>query len=36
LWSTLNYIGLGALAPGSRPATPTPAVEETKSLFVAL
>jgi hypothetical protein len=36
LGSTLNYIGLGALAPGSRPATPTPAVEETKSLFVAL
>jgi hypothetical protein len=36
LGSTLSYIGLGALAPGSRPATPTPAPHETKSLFAAL
>ncbi|KAF2829699.1 DUF1741-domain-containing protein [Ophiobolus disseminans] len=36
LGSTLNYIGLGALAPGSRPSTPTPAAEDTKSLFAAL
>jgi hypothetical protein len=36
LGSTLSYIGLGALAPGSRPATPTPAPDETKSLFAAL
>jgi|TARA_R110002003_G_scaffold41_3_gene2821 hypothetical protein len=36
LGSTLSYIGLGALAPGSRPSTPTPAAEETKSLFAAL
>jgi hypothetical protein len=36
LGSTLNYIGLGALAPGSRPSTPTPAADETKSLFSAL
>lgn len=34
--STLNYIGLGALAPNSRPTTPTPAPEEAKSLFNAL
>ncbi|KAF2258639.1 DUF1741-domain-containing protein [Lojkania enalia] len=36
LGSTLNYIGLGALAPGSRPTTPVPAADETKSLFAAL
>lgn len=36
LGSTLNYIGLGALAPNSRPTTPTPAPEEAKSLFTAL
>lgn len=36
LGSTLRTIGLGALAPGSRPATPTPNPEETKSLFAAL
>ncbi|KAL5113444.1 hypothetical protein ACEQ8H_008688 [Pleosporales sp. CAS-2024a] len=36
LGSTLSYIGLGALAPGSRPSTPTPAADETKSLFGAL
>lgn len=36
LGSTLSYIGLGALAPGSRPSTPTPAPDETKSLFAAL
>ncbi|KAF1917095.1 hypothetical protein BDU57DRAFT_449933 [Ampelomyces quisqualis] len=36
LGSTLSYIGLGVLAPGSRPLTPTPAAEETKSLFGAL
>ncbi|KAF1942030.1 DUF1741-domain-containing protein [Clathrospora elynae] len=36
LGSTLNYIGLGALAPSSRPTTPVPAPEEAKSLFAAL
>jgi hypothetical protein len=36
LGSTLSYIGLGALAPGSRPSTPTPAAEATKSQFAAL
>jgi hypothetical protein len=36
LGSTLSYIGLGALAPGSRPSTPTPAAEETKSMFGTL
>ncbi|KAJ4311028.1 hypothetical protein N0V94_008154 [Neodidymelliopsis sp. IMI 364377] len=36
LGSTLRTIGLGALAPGSRPTTPTPNPEETKSLFAAL
>lgn len=36
LGSTLNYIGLGVLAPASRPSTPTPGPEETKSLFAAL
>ncbi|KAF2005067.1 DUF1741-domain-containing protein [Amniculicola lignicola CBS 123094] len=34
--STLNYIGLGVLAPSSRPSTPVPAPEEAKSLFAAL
>ncbi|KAF2708449.1 DUF1741-domain-containing protein [Pleomassaria siparia CBS 279.74] len=36
LGSTLNYIGLGVLAPASRPSTPVPPVEESKSLFAAL
>ncbi|KAF9698630.1 hypothetical protein EKO04_003386 [Ascochyta lentis] len=36
LGSTLRTIGLGVLAPGSRPTTPTPNLEETKSLFSAL
>ncbi|KAL6703315.1 hypothetical protein ACN47E_010022 [Coniothyrium glycines] len=36
LGSTLSYIGLGALAPTSRPSTPTPAADEAKSLFSAL
>lgn len=36
LGSTLSYIGLGALAPSSRPSTPVPTPEEAKSLFVAL
>jgi hypothetical protein len=36
LGSTLNYIGLGVLAPASRPATPTPSAEESKSLFATL
>lgn len=36
LGSTLNYIGLGALAPSSRPSTPVTAPEEAKSLFAAL
>ena len=36
LGSTLSYIGLGALAPNSRPSTPVPAPEEAKSLFAAL
>ena len=36
LGSTLNYIGLGVLAPASRPSTPVPALEETKSLFATL
>ncbi|KAF2190564.1 DUF1741-domain-containing protein [Zopfia rhizophila CBS 207.26] len=36
LGSTLNYIGLGVLAPGSRPSTPVPASEEAKPLFAAL
>ncbi|KAI8934557.1 hypothetical protein NX059_008256 [Plenodomus lindquistii] len=36
LGATLNYIGLGALAPSSRPTTPVPAPEEAKSLFAAL
>jgi len=34
--STLNYIGLGVLAPSSRPSTPVPAPEEAKSLFATL
>ena len=36
LGSTLSLMGLGALAPASRPTTPTPGPEETKSLFAAL
>ncbi|CAO2650918.1 Nn.00g092150.m01.CDS01 [Neocucurbitaria sp. VM-36] len=36
LGSTLSYIGLGALAPNSRPSTPVPAPEEAKSLFAVL
>lgn len=36
LGSTLRTIGLGVLAPGSRPTTPTPNQEDTKSLFAAL
>ncbi|KAH6869930.1 hypothetical protein BKA58DRAFT_167686 [Alternaria rosae] len=36
LGSTLSYIGLGALAPSSRPTTPVPAPEDAKSLFAAL
>lgn len=36
LGSTLNYIGLGVLAPGSRPSTPVPAADEAKSMFASL
>lgn len=36
LGSTLNYIGLGVLAPASRPKTPVLGPEETKALFAAL
>lgn len=36
LGSTLNYFGLGLLAPASRPSTPTPSAEESKSLFATL
>ncbi|KAF2130819.1 DUF1741-domain-containing protein [Dothidotthia symphoricarpi CBS 119687] len=36
LGSTLSYFGLGVLAPGSRPSTPAPPLDETKSLFAAL
>ncbi|KAJ4297512.1 hypothetical protein N0V90_005404 [Kalmusia sp. IMI 367209] len=36
LGSTLKTIGLGMLAPASRPSTPTPNAEESKSLFVSL
>ncbi|KAF2447136.1 DUF1741-domain-containing protein [Karstenula rhodostoma CBS 690.94] len=36
LGSTLNYFSLGLLAPASRPATPTPTAEESKSLFATL
>ncbi|KAE8853413.1 hypothetical protein PTNB73_02263 [Pyrenophora teres f. teres] len=36
LGSTLSYIGLGALAPTSRPTTPQPAAEDAKSLFATL
>ncbi|KAL5385989.1 hypothetical protein DPSP01_004425 [Paraphaeosphaeria sporulosa] len=36
LGSTLNYFSLGLLAPASRPATPTPSAEESKSLFATL
>ena len=36
LGSTLSYIGLGMLSPASRPTTPTPGAEESKSLFATL
>lgn len=36
LGSTLSYIGLGMLSPASRPSTPTPSFEESKSLFATL
>lgn len=36
LGSTLSYIGLGVLSPTSRPSTPTPSAEESKSLFSTL
>lgn len=36
LGSTLAYVGLGALAPGSRPATPVLTAEEAKARFNAL
>lgn len=36
LGSTLNMIGLGVLAPASRPKTPVLGPEETKALFAAL
>ncbi|KAH6618993.1 hypothetical protein C7974DRAFT_40293 [Boeremia exigua] len=36
LGSTLRTIGLGVLAPGSRPTTPTPNPDESKSLFATL
>ncbi|KAL1606738.1 hypothetical protein SLS60_004145 [Paraconiothyrium brasiliense] len=36
LGSTLNYFGLGLLAPASRPSTPTPTAEESKSMFATL
>ncbi|KAF2277592.1 DUF1741-domain-containing protein [Westerdykella ornata] len=36
LGSTLNMIGLGVLAPASRPKTPALSAEETKALFAAL
>lgn len=36
LGSTLTYIGLGALAPASRPTTPVLAHDEAKLLFAAL
>ncbi|KAF2405010.1 DUF1741-domain-containing protein [Trichodelitschia bisporula] len=36
LGSTLAYIGLGVLAPSSRPTTPVLTVEEMKSRFTAL
>jgi hypothetical protein len=34
--STLAYVGLGALAPGSRPTTPTLTAEDAKTRFSAL
>jgi hypothetical protein len=34
--STLNYIGLGVLAPASRPVTPVTGPDEAKSLFATL
>lgn len=36
LSTTLTYIGLGALAPSSRPSSPVPTTEESKSLFASL
>jgi hypothetical protein len=36
LGSTLNYIGLGVLAPASRPTTPVPAPDEAQNLFATL
>lgn len=36
LGSTLNYIGLGVLAPTSRPSSPVPPPEESKTQFAAL
>jgi hypothetical protein len=36
LGSTLNYIGLGMLAPASKPKTPVRGPDETKALFAAL
>lgn len=36
LGSTLNMIGLGVLAPASRPKTPVLGPDETKALFAAL
>ncbi len=36
LSNTLAYVGLGVLAPGSRPATPTLSAEEAKARFNAL
>jgi len=36
LGSTLNYFGLGMLAPTSRPTTPTRSTDESKPLFATL
>ena len=36
LGSTLSYIGLGALAPGSRPSTPNAGGDEVASQFATL
>lgn len=36
LGSTLAYVGLGALAPGSRPSTPVLTADEAKARFNAL
>lgn len=36
LSNTLAYVGLGALAPGSRPTTPNLTADETKARFNAL